>query len=290
MGLRAKFNLVLLVVFAGGLAASALLVNAISQRQARSQILSEAALMMSAVNATVEYNDKQVTPLLAEQTKIQFLPQGIPFFAAEQDFRILSRSLPGYTLRQPALDPTNVTDRAENWERAVIEGFRNDPRTATLAIDRDTPQGPVIAYAQPVRITSQSCLQCHSTPAAAPASMIDVYGSKNGFGWRLGEVVAAQIVSVPANVALTLARRSFYDLMTMLAAVFALMTLLVNLLLHFVIILPLRRISNHADAVSLGDMDAPEIKPGSHDEIGLLAVSFNRMRRSLATTMSMLED
>lgn len=290
MGLRAKFNLTLLAVFAAGLVASALWIDTISRRQAKAQTLSEAALMMTAVNATIEYNDKEVTPLLAGQMKTQFLPQGIPFYAAEQDFKILSRNLPGYTYRQPALDPTNVADRPENWERTAIERFRRDPKLTSLVVDRATDQGPITSYLQPVRITNPSCLECHSVPEVAPSSMIDVYGSKNGFGWKLGDTVGAQIVSLPTNVAWNLARSNRYSLMATLLVVFGLMTVLMNLLLHYVIIRPLRRISNHADEVSLGDMNAPELKVRSRDEIGLLAVSFNRMRRSLAATMSMLED
>jgi hypothetical protein len=37
-------------------------------------------------------------------------------------------------------------------------------------------------------------------PAAAPPAMLIQYGSMNGFGWKLGEIVGAQIVSVPATV------------------------------------------------------------------------------------------
>jgi protein-histidine pros-kinase len=37
-------------------------------------------------------------------------------------------------------------------------------------------------------------------------------------------------------------------------------------------------------------MDVPEFQVSSADEIGSLAVSFNRMRRSLVTAMGMLGD
>ena len=43
-----------------------------------------------------------------------------------------------------------------------------------------------------------------------------------------------------------------------------------------------------AMGVSLGEMDAAEFKVRSHDEIGVLAASFTRMRRSLEQAMKML--
>jgi protein-histidine pros-kinase len=41
--------------------------------------------------------------------------------------------------------------------------------------------------------------------------------------------------------------------------------------------------------VSLGKGDTPAFEAKSRDEIGVLAQSFNRMRRSLVTAMKMLE-
>ena len=75
-----------------------------------------------------------------------------------------------------------------------------------------------------------------------------------------------------------------------LVAVFAVTILLMNLLLHFVIVKPIRRISSIASEVSLGNMDAPEFEERGRDEIASLAGSFNRMRRSLANAMKMLES
>jgi HAMP domain-containing protein len=62
-----------------------------------------------------------------------------------------------------------------------------------------------------------------------------------------------------------------------------------NLLLHFVIVKPIRRMSAIASDVSLGNMSAPEFPDQGRDEIASLGASFNRMRRSLANAMKLLE-
>ena len=120
--------------------------------------------------------------------------------------------------------------------------------------------------------------------------MIDLYGSNNGFGWNLNEVIGAQIVSVPMQVALDRGYQAFKVYLGRTGAVFAVTIILLNLLLHFVIVKPIRRMSAIASEVSMGNMDAPEFADRGRDEIASLAGSFNRMRRSLANAMKLLES
>ena len=246
--------------------------------------------MMAAMNATLHYTETQVTPLLARPIKVQFLPQAIPYFAAQQSFDLLAKERPDYTLRQPAENPTNPNDRPAPWEAGIIRSFQENPGLQSLTTERATEGGGVISLSQPVRVTDNGCLACHSTPQAAPPSMIDVYGSDNGFGWKLNDTVGAQVVSVPVRVPLARARQSLYSIMAALSAVFAIMLVVLNLLLHRLIIGPVRRISRTADEVSLGNLLVPEFVTSSKDEIGSLAQSFNRMRRSLVAAFNLLED
>ena len=120
--------------------------------------------------------------------------------------------------------------------------------------------------------------------------MVDLYGPDNGFGWKLNEVLGAQIVSVPMRVPFERADQTFLTVMAGLAVVFLVMMVLLNLLLHYVIIRPVRRISAGANEVSMGNMDAPEVVVRGRDEIASLAESFNRMRRSLANALKMLGE
>ncbi|MBV8613510.1 MAG: DUF3365 domain-containing protein [Acetobacteraceae bacterium] len=290
MGLKAKFNLVMLVAFLIGLGLAAAFAYALVQRDAREQVLQEARLMIAQASAVRGYTDTEVGPLLAEQSKVRFLPQTIPFFAAQTVFRGLQANYPDYAYKEAALNPTNPSDRATDWQADIINTFEQDPKRTELITERDTPTGPTLNLARPVRVDSSDCLTCHSTPQAAPPSMIDLYGTAHGFGWKLGQVVGAQIVSAPMSVALAKANRAFAVVLAGLAGVFAVMLVMLNLLLHLVIVRPVRRISAIAGEVSLGNLDAPEYEPRGRDEIASLAASFNRMRRSLVNAMRMLES
>lgn len=290
MGLRAKFNLAMLAAFAVGLALAATVAWNITRDNARAEVNHEAALIITEATAARDYTAVEVGPLLLDQTKIRFLPQTIPFFAAQTSFREVQKQFPDYAYKEAALNPTNPADRATDWEADIIDYFKRSPTLAEFNTTRGTPEGPVLVVARPVKVDDKSCLACHSVPSAAPASMIDLYGSANGFGWKLGEVVGAQIVSVPMAVPLERATRIFLLFLGGLAVVFAVILLLLNLLLNYVIIRPVRRISATATEVSLGNMGAPEIEPKGNDEVAELGQAFNRMRRSLATAMRMLSD
>jgi HAMP domain-containing protein len=289
MGLKAKFNLVMLAAFLVGLALAAALSWRIVQENARHEVVQEATIMMAQALAIREYTVKEIRPLLADQVKVRFLPHTVPSWAAQTNLRALSIRFPDYAYKEAALNPTNPADRATDWESAIIAEFARNPSLTDFTTTRESPTGPILSIARPIRITDKDCLSCHSTPAAAPATMIDLYGSNNGFGWNLNEVIGAQIVSVPMQVALDRGYQAFKVYLGALGAVFAVTIILLNLLLHFVIVKPIRRMSAIASDVSMGNMDAPEFPDRGRDEVASLAGSFNRMRRSLANAMKLLE-
>jgi len=74
-----------------------------------------------------------------------------------------------------------------------------------------------------------------------------------------------------------------------LVVVFAIVFVVLNLLLHYLVVAPVKRVSAVAEAVSLGDESVESyVKPGK-DEISTLSVAFNRMRESLKHAMEMLK-
>lgn len=290
MGLRTKFNLVMLAAFLTGLTLASALAYRLLQENARREVLQEASVMLAGVNAVTAYTDAEVSPLLMEQLDAHFLAQAIPFAAARATSQMLQKSAPEYTSKYAVTNPTNPDDRATQWEQDIIDTFQRSPALTELVSERAGPNGPILSRSVPIRITDKSCLQCHSTPAAAPASMVALYGPTNGFGWKLGDLVGAEIVSVPERVPLERARHTFMAVLSGLLAVFAIMVILLNLLLHYVIVRPVQRISNMATEVSTGNLDIPEFEVKGNDEIASLMESFNRMRRSIANALKMLGE
>jgi protein-histidine pros-kinase len=157
----------------------------------------------------------------------EFHPQSIPFFAATEAFNYFRQAHPDYAYKEASLNPTNPRDRTVDWEADVVSVFRKNPAKTEFIGNRETPSGPSLFVSAPIK-TEKSCLECHSTPDKAPAEMIKLYGTANGFGWEEGETVGAQIVSVPANVSETIADSAFRSILIWLIGIAALIFALVN--------------------------------------------------------------
>ncbi len=290
MKLLVKFNLVFLLVFALGLGAASLVAKDLLQRNAETVVLDRARLLMTKSSAVADYTATQVAPLLQTQMKYSFLPQSVPSYSAAEVLGSLAKEYPDYHFKAAMLNPTNPRDRAADWEADVIQQFRSNAKLTEFRGRRDTPTGPSLYIAQPIRISNPACLQCHSTPEAAPKPLLERYGPSNGFGWTMNEVLGARVVSVPMAVALEQADHAFAVVIGLLAAVFLAMGAALNLMLWWLVIRPVTRLSALSDRVSKGELDAPEFGAGSRDEIGTLAESFGRMRKSLVHAMKLLDS
>ena len=286
MGLRLKFNLVLLVVFLLGLTVTGYVSWDLLQRNAREDVVRNADLMMEAGLAVRAYTVDQVRPQLDLQLMRVFLPQSVPAYAATETMTQVKQKYADYSYKEATLNPTNHRDRAADWEADLVQEFKNQPTVTQLSGERDTPTGRSLSIARPIKITNPACLGCHTTPEMAPATMITRDGPGNGFGWKLNDIVGTQVVSVPIRNA----ERAFYTFMGSLAAVFLLVFVVLNVMLSRMIVHPIARMAHPADQVSTGNFEIPELAESGQDEIAVLGRAFNRMRRSLQKALQMIED
>lgn len=288
MGLRLKFNLVLVVVFLAGFAAAGAISQQLLQHNARQEVVREARLMLEAATSVRAYTVDHIRPHLITQMAEVFLPQSVPAFAATEAINTLRQRYTEYSYKEATLNPTNPRNRTADWEADVVQRFRQYPELEELIAERQSANGLSLFIAKPIQVANPACLQCHSTPAAAPPSMVRIYGESNGFGWKQGEIVGAQIVTVPMDVPLRQAHAAFTTFMASLAGVFAVVFIVLNLMLGWLILKPIRRMSQAADRISTGDFTEPEFDRQGRDEISVLGNSFNRMRRSLEKAMQMI--
>ena len=290
MKLLLKFNLIFVLAMALGVAVSGTISRSLLQAQAQEEVLGGARLMMEQASAVRAYTSGQITKLLQEQLKTEFLPQSIPSYSATEVLATVRARHPEYGYKEATLNPTNLRDRAEGWEVDIVNGFRNDADLKEFVGQRDTPAGRSLYVARPLRITNPACLQCHSSVEAAPKTMVAKYGPSNGFGWQLNEVIGAQVMSVPMALPLKRADQAFQLFIGSLIGVFVVVGLVLNLMIWTFVVRPVTQLSALADRVSQGQLDAPEFNAKSRDEIGSLAESFSRMRTSVVQAMKMLEN
>jgi methyl-accepting chemotaxis protein len=289
MGLRLKFNLVLLLVFVLGLSVTGFESYELLHRNAREEVLRNAGVMMEAALSMRGYTVTQVRPVLVQDEE-KFLPQSVPAYAATEVMALLRKKYPEYVYKEAALNPTNPRNRAVEWESDIVNTFRNDSSRSEISGIRETPTGPALYLARPFQIKDQACLACHTSADLAPPSMVKVYGNSNGFGWKHMEIIGAQIVSVPMSLPIQNANRAFYTFMLALTIVFIVLFVILNVMLSFLIVRPIRQMSQAADQISTGNMDVADLRESGKDEVSLLARSFNRMRRSLEKAIQLIDQ
>ena len=288
MGLRLKFNLVLLAVFVVGLGVTGFVSYELLQKNAQDEVVRAAGVMMEASLSMRHYTVSQVRPNLVVSAD-KFLPQSVPAFSATEIMNQLRKKYPDYAYKEAALNPTNPRDRAVEWESDIVNAFRANPARGEISGTRETPTGRSLYLARPFQIKDPACLACHTTAEMAPPAMVKVYGPNNGFGWKLNEVIGAQIVSVPMDVPIRNANHAFVTFMTSLTVVFAVLFVILNVMLTLLIVQPITQLSEAAERISKGKLDAAEFPDKGRDEVSQLGQAFNRMRRSLEKAISLIE-
>nr|WP_275974302.1 DUF3365 domain-containing protein [Argonema galeatum] len=285
--------MILILVVLGGITMSGLAFSAVLNEKAENEVTSKAVLLMETMSSVRNYTNNQINPLLEPrlETEAQFLPETVPAYSAREvfeNFRTNSK-YKDFFYKEATLNPSNLRDKADNFETQLVENLRKNTSLKELSDYREYPSGKLFYIARPIVISEQSCLRCHSTPAAAPKSQIATYGSENGFGWKLNEIIGAQVIYVPATEVINSAHRSFLLFMAIVGAAFGMAILITNILLRVAVLRPINRMVKVANEVSTGNMDA-EFEQNSNDEIGTLAAAFKRMKISLSMAMNMLNQ
>ena len=245
MSLRLKFNLVLAGVLLLAVLGAGIYINQFLQKSAIAEVQHNSQIMMHSAMAIRDYTTELVKPHLDVTLAEKFLPQTVPAFAATETLRRLQGRFPGYEYKEAVLNPTNVRDRANEWEERVIGDFREGRADLKTEVTGEVGEGMYRAMyvARPITIKQAQCLACHSTPSAAPPTMLKVYGDKNGFGWGMNETVGIQVVKVPMYFPLEKARQTFNTVMTALIASFLLLFVVLNLSLSSLVIEPMARLN-----------------------------------------------
>jgi HAMP domain-containing protein len=287
-----KLNLLLAAILLFLTITMGLILSRVLQNYAEQVIVDQASMLMATMNSIRNYTSTQINPELSARLETEqiFLPQTVPAYSAREVFEHL-RSEEQYNqffYKEATLNPTNVRDRADQFETEIVQSFKNSQIEQQQGF-RSIPGGEIFYIARPLKIEKESCLRCHSVANEAPASLVASYGSDNGFGWKLNEIVGAQIISVPSSQVLEAAQKLRYLVIGKVVIFLLLASVLLNLFLKFTITDPLKKMSLASKQLSTGNMEI-EFEQKTNDEIGILAASLNRLKVSLKMAMDMLEN
>jgi protein-histidine pros-kinase len=241
MSTRARLNLYLAITFVIVFCISSAVLYRSLIDGAMLQVRRDSALQMEMAMAVRRYTMEDVRPLLPPGEVLH--PQSIPAFAANRTMALLEEVRPQYRYAEVAINPTNPANRAAGWQVDIINAFRNEPDKIEETHLSEGSTGAMLHVARPVRPTAD-CLACHGAAASAPSGLLQRYGRTGGFGWKVGETVGAQIVSVPTTNALNAAREAWWRHVGASLLVFAALFFVLNRVLSRTVIAPIETSSS----------------------------------------------
>ncbi|MCC7450108.1 MAG: DUF3365 domain-containing protein [Anaerolineae bacterium] len=286
--LGTKFTVILILVFVGGIVISFAALSQALQRRAEDEVTSKGVILIQMMNSVRNYTSAHVNPLLAPQldTQPKFISESVPAFSAREVFENLRKNpeYANFLYKEASPNPSNQRDKADTFEAVLVERFRGDDQLKEISGFRNLDGKNVFYSARPFAIKSADCLRCHGRPEDAPKSMVASYGSQNGFGWKMNEIVASQIIYVPADDVFNTARQSLALVMAIFVGIFALVVVVINVLLRRDVIRPIGLMARVAQRISSDEMGAAgsellnlERVSTRRDELGQTAGVFRQM-------------
>ena len=246
---------------------------------ARQYVRSQAIQFMDVMLSVREYTSRKVNPIIAPINAVSdeaFLPAAVPSYSATKVFEYLrlNHAYEDFQYREASLNPTSPADLANEQEGQLIRRFMQNPSLKALSGSLDTASDHKQYFvAKPIRLTKESCLACHSTPDRAPRSQIRLYGDRGGFGWKVGDVVGTQIVTLPEDAGLPAPGRFALLLVAAIGGLSIVVILVVNRVFTTVILRPLFRLVRLFDGEQVNE--GLERRP---DEFGLIARGIRGLR------------
>ncbi len=245
---------------------------------------SHARALLAAADSLAAYTREHVSPLVEKLPSTTFHPETEPSFAASQVFRNVGES--DYRYHTPALNPTNPEDRPSPEETELIRSFREHSEWAELSGVYDVQQERFFYIARPLRVTGEACLSCHGSPEKAPAGLLARYGSSNGFGWKINEVVGIELLAVPVTSQFKNLLQFALYAAGCIVLMFVFCYVALSAALQLTVVRPLQALARAAHQASTSMQGDVHLSGSGVREIEELAASIERLRLSLAKAMT----
>lgn len=203
------------------------------------------------------------------------------FVVTRETWSRFKKSMPGYLFKQATVDPLNKENKADQEELALIAEFAAAPDMKRKEGQMTKDGADYFFIARPISIDKKGCLECHGDPNDAPKDQVDIYGTENGYNWKMNDTVAAFVVYIPVAQALAEAKRGAFTLILIGAGTMVLMLIILGIFINKSIVTPIVNLSRRTDEISLGKDLERKVEITSKDEIGVLAQAIERLRVSL---------
>ncbi len=206
-----------------------------------------------------------------------------PALATRELAHIANASTSHTNFRVTSDNYRNPKNAPDNFEKQAIRWFKKNKSYK----ERYAFVGDTFRYAAPL-VIKKGCLKCHSDPSAAPREVIEKYGAKRGFGYKLGEIRGVISVSIPTE-------GMWLDSLKGVA-VWQILLLLLIVIVAFVFTQvvfarPLLDLTEAVEKISLGgeeDLKTGDIPTNTANEIDKVTLAVDRLQLSMQLALKRL--
>jgi methyl-accepting chemotaxis protein len=257
--LSTRFTILLSAVFLIGVVVSYIALSNALIRRVQEDVNNKSLILVNLMNSVRSYTSDHIAPLLApvQATSAKFIPETVPAFSAREIFEKLRQQsdYKYFFYKEATLNPTNPRDHADDFEAEIVKRFQDTPVLTEVTGYRNLNGVETFYSARPFVIKNEACLVCHSTPDKAPPALIATYGDKNGFGWKLNDTIATQIIYIPAETIIQIARDSTLVVMSVFGLIFIVALFVINVTVRHFVVRPITFMGEVARRVAAGELN-----------------------------------
>lgn len=187
-----------------------------------------------------------------------------------------------YVFRTPSMNPRSEKNQPTPFEKRALEAFEKNIDLDAFSEETYVDGVQVIHYAVPMRLT-EDCLTCHGHPKGA----LDPFGYEKE-GMALGELRGAFTLRAPM-MALAKRQSDNQNALFMIGLGIVLITGVAIFVAIRVVISPLDGFLAAIKRMGAGHIQE-RVSVTTDDEVGELAIEFNRMADQLEASYATLED
>lgn len=289
LSLKMKFTVIMVII--GFIANLTVAIGAFYyiQRFKKKELMHESNMVLFAEKSTRDYTSDTLRPAVMKATGKFVMQAESATFVALGVAKLLRKFLPNYIYSEPTISPLNLKNRANTFQEKIIDRFKANPSLKSVS-GYHKFSGISYFYVMKPVVAKQGCMICHGNPSGISPitqAIVKKYGATHGWHWKVGTVIGALNVWVPTKY---MDKAALRNSIIIGVAIFVLPFIAFIIALFFInkaIIKPIHDMTKLAEDVSVGKSNE-DFKVKNNDEIGALARSFNRLKKSYVKAIEML--
>lgn len=288
LDIRSKFNAFLIAFLVPLAAVLALLSYYHEKKLLLAESRTKAEMVLREASAIRHYVEETLRPKMfhiLEKDDFVIEAMSTTFISTRIQQRF-AEYMPGYQYRRTASRPRNPANAPDDLEREMIRWFDRD-RDFTVWSGEVVRNRERVFFVAEAVVVKPECLRCHGKPEDAPKILREEYGDQGGFGYKAGEIMGVNSVSVPMTSAVAKIRAASVSIAIAAVLGFIVLIVVINQIFGRLVAHRLGFLTKLSERLTAGrDREGTVFHEPHRDEIETLEDRMDYLARHVRTLRS----